>query len=76
MRPHRRQGKSANGVRRACGQFFEARIDAFHVAEAIKRGVSDEEVAEALGVAINLNAGAAMTDSTHVLDARDKLKQD
>ncbi|CAG2153225.1 hypothetical protein LMG31506_04775 [Cupriavidus yeoncheonensis] len=48
---------------------------AFHAAEAVKLGVSDDEIAEALGVAINLNAGAAMTYSTHVLDAIDALKQ-
>ncbi len=48
---------------------------AFHAAEAIKLGVSDEEIAEALGVAINLNAGAAITYSTHVLDAIQTLKQ-
>ena len=49
---------------------------AFHAAEAVKLGMSDEEIAEALGVAINLNTGAAITCSTHVLDAMDKLKQD
>ncbi|MEM5428653.1 carboxymuconolactone decarboxylase family protein [Cupriavidus oxalaticus] len=48
---------------------------AFHAAEAVKLGVTDEEMAEALGVAINLNAGAALVYSTHVLDAMDKLKQ-
>jgi AhpD family alkylhydroperoxidase len=48
---------------------------AFHAAEAVKLGVSDEEIAEALGVAINLNAGAAVVYSGHVLDAVDKLKQ-
>jgi len=48
---------------------------AIHAAEAVKLGVSDEEIAEALGVAINLNAGAAMVYSTHVLDAMDALKQ-
>ncbi|WP_413992011.1 carboxymuconolactone decarboxylase family protein [Labrys okinawensis] len=48
---------------------------AFHAAEAVKLGVSDEEIAEALGVAVNLNAGAAMVYSGHVLDAMDKLKQ-
>jgi AhpD family alkylhydroperoxidase len=48
---------------------------AFHAAEAVKLGVSDEELAEALGVAINLNTGAALVYSTHVLDAMDKLKQ-
>ena len=48
---------------------------AFHSAEAVKLGVSDVEIAEALGVAINLNTGAAITYSTHVLDAIDRLKQ-
>ncbi|WP_206996921.1 zinc-binding dehydrogenase [Trinickia mobilis] len=31
--------------------------------------MSDDEIAEALGVAVNLNAGAAITYSAHVLDA-------
>ena len=47
---------------------------AVHAEEAVKLGVSDEEVAEALGVAIYLNAGAAMVYSTHVLDAMEKLQ--
>ena len=46
---------------------------AFHAAEAVKLGVSDGEIAEALGVAINLNAGAALVYSGHVLV--DHLKQ-
>ncbi|VVM48807.1 hypothetical protein PS874_04248 [Pseudomonas fluorescens] len=45
---------------------------AFHAAEAKKLGVTTEEVAEALSVAINMNAGAALVYSTHVLDAFDK----
>ncbi len=45
---------------------------AFHVAAAKKLGVTVEELAEALGVAINMNAGAAVVYSTHVLDAFDK----
>lgn len=48
---------------------------AFHAAEAVKLGVTDGEIAEALGVAINLNAGAALVYSSHVLDAVDHLKQ-
>ena len=48
---------------------------AFHAAEAVKLGVTDDEIAEALGVAINLNAGAALVYSSHVLDAVDHLKQ-
>lgn len=46
---------------------------AFHTAAANKLGISKEEVAEALGVAINLNAGAALVYSTHVLDAMDQI---
>ena len=34
---------------------------AFHAAEAVKLGVTDDEIAEALGVAINLNTGAALS---------------
>ncbi|MFS2179487.1 carboxymuconolactone decarboxylase family protein [Rhizobium pisi] len=47
---------------------------AAHSAEAVKLGISDEEIAEALGVAITLNAGAAMVYSSHVLDAVSNLK--
>jgi AhpD family alkylhydroperoxidase len=40
-----------------------------HTAEAVRIGLSREEIAEALGVAVALNAGAAMVYSAHVLDA-------
>jgi len=40
-----------------------------HSAEALKHGASREEIAEALGVAVALNAGAAMVYSARVLDA-------
>ncbi|WP_408021692.1 carboxymuconolactone decarboxylase family protein [Siccirubricoccus phaeus] len=43
-------------------------IDA-HVRKAKVAGASREEMAEALGVAIALNAGAAFTYALHVLDA-------
>jgi len=43
-------------------------IDA-HVRRAKAAGASKEEMAEALGVAIALNAGAAFTYALHVLDA-------
>ncbi|MCS6890495.1 MAG: carboxymuconolactone decarboxylase family protein [Rhodovarius sp.] len=43
-------------------------IDA-HARKARAAGATREEVAEALGVAIALNAGAALTYSLHVLDA-------
>lgn len=45
---------------------------AFHAAEAKKLGITAAELAEALGMAINLNAGAAVVYSTHVMDAFDK----
>ena len=48
----------------------EGCIDA-HVRKARAAGATKEEVAEALGVAIALNAGAALTYSLHVLDAMD-----
>lgn len=48
----------------------EGCIDA-HARKARVAGASKEEVAEALGVAIALNAGAALTYSLHVLDALD-----
>jgi AhpD family alkylhydroperoxidase len=47
---------------------------AYHASQAVKLGVSDDAIAEALGVAIDLNAGAAMVYSAHVLDAVDRLK--
>jgi AhpD family alkylhydroperoxidase len=40
-----------------------------HTGEALKRGASHEEIAEALGVAIALNAGAALVYSARVMDA-------
>jgi AhpD family alkylhydroperoxidase len=48
----------------------EGCIDA-HARKARAHGATKEEVAEALGVAIALNAGAALTYSLHVLDAMD-----
>ena len=40
-----------------------------HAHEAHKLGATREEVAEALGVAVAMNAGAALVYSTRVLDA-------
>lgn len=40
-----------------------------HAAEAARLGVSREEIAEALGVAVAMNAGAAMAYSARVMDA-------
>ncbi|HYD99281.1 MAG TPA: carboxymuconolactone decarboxylase family protein [Alphaproteobacteria bacterium] len=42
---------------------------AVHTDAAIKLGASREEIAEALGVATAVNAGAALVYSTRVLDA-------
>jgi AhpD family alkylhydroperoxidase len=46
---------------------------AVHTKNAVARGATREEIAEALGVAIALNAGAAMTYTARVLDAHDAL---
>jgi alkylhydroperoxidase/carboxymuconolactone decarboxylase family protein YurZ len=40
-----------------------------HAGEALKHGASKEEIAEALGVAVALNAGAALVYSARVMDA-------
>lgn len=42
---------------------------AVHADTALKLGASHEEIAEALGVAVALNTGAAMVYSARVLDA-------
>jgi AhpD family alkylhydroperoxidase len=40
-----------------------------HTKAAVEKGASREEIAEALGMAIALIAGAALTHSVRVLDA-------
>jgi len=42
-----------------------------HTDAALKAGATKEEIAEALGVAVGMNAGAALVYSTRVLDAVD-----
>jgi AhpD family alkylhydroperoxidase len=42
---------------------------AVHTAEAKKAGATAAEIAEALGVAVSVNAGAALVYSTRTLDA-------
>jgi AhpD family alkylhydroperoxidase len=44
---------------------------AVHSAEALKEGATRPEIAEALGVAVAMNAGAALVYSARVLDALD-----
>ena len=43
-----------------------------HVGEALKQGASREEIAEALGVAVAMNAGAALVYSARAMDAVDQ----
>ena len=45
---------------------------AVHTAAAKKLGASKDEIAEALGVGISVNAGAALVYSTRTLDAFDE----
>lgn len=54
----------AVGVTRQCDGCIVVHTDA-----ALKAGATREEIAEALGVAISVNAGAALVYSTRVLDA-------
>lgn len=44
-----------------------------HAEAAAKQGATREEIAEALGVAITLNTGAALVYSSRALDAFDNL---
>ena len=46
---------------------------ASHTVDAAQEGATREEIAEALGVAIALNAGAALVYSSRVLDAFDTV---
>jgi AhpD family alkylhydroperoxidase len=58
----------------ALGVAISLRCDgciAVHTAAARKHGATREEVAEALGVAISINAGAATVYSARALDAFD-----
>ncbi|QIO36897.2 carboxymuconolactone decarboxylase family protein [Bradyrhizobium sp. 1(2017)] len=45
-----------------------------HSAQAKKLGATTEEIAEALGVAVAINAGAALVYSTRALDALSALE--
>jgi AhpD family alkylhydroperoxidase len=49
---------------------------AVHAANARKHGASRDEVAEALGIAVSINAGAAIVYSTRTLDAFDAAGED
>lgn len=54
----------AVGVTRQCDGCI-----AVHTAAALKAGATREEIAEALGVAVAINAGAALVYSSRVMDA-------
>jgi alkylhydroperoxidase/carboxymuconolactone decarboxylase family protein YurZ len=41
----------------------------FHTDAALKAGATKEEISEALGVAVSMNAGAALIYSARVLDS-------
>jgi AhpD family alkylhydroperoxidase len=47
-----------------------------HTDAAIKAGATKEEIIDALGVAIMVNAGAAMVYSARTIDAYDAKKED
>ena len=44
-----------------------------HTKQALRQGASREELLEALGVAVGLNAGAALVYSSRILEAYDTL---
>ena len=46
-----------------------------HTKNAIRLGVSKEQVAEAIGVAVAMNAGAALTYAGRVLDAYEGISR-
>lgn len=46
-----------------------------HAQEAVKAGASRDELLEALAVAINLNAGAALVYSSRILEAFDQASE-
>ena len=46
-----------------------------HTKNAVEQGATRGEIAETLGVAISLNAGAALVYSARVLDAHDMLPE-
>ena len=48
---------------------------AVHSAEALKEGATREEIAEALGVAVAMNTGAALVYSARALDAVESAAQ-
>ncbi|WP_429132288.1 carboxymuconolactone decarboxylase family protein [Ensifer sp. 4252] len=46
-----------------------------HTTEALKHGTTEEEIAEALGVAVSVNAGAALVYSARVIDASTAISE-
>ena len=60
----------AVGVTRQCDGCIT-----IHTAAALQHGATEDEIAETLGVAIAVNAGAALVYSARVLDAIDATSQ-
>lgn len=48
---------------------------AVHAKAAVAAGASREEILDAMAVAINLNAGAAVVYASHILEAYDTLSK-
>ncbi len=46
----------------------------FHTHDALEAGASEQEVSEALGVAVLMGGGPAMVYATHVVDAMTQFK--
>lgn len=65
---HRRQDPRADLLAVAVTTRCDGCI-AVHSQQAVKHGASREEIAEALGVAVAMNAGAALVYSARAMDA-------
>ncbi|MEZ5758359.1 MAG: carboxymuconolactone decarboxylase family protein [Emcibacteraceae bacterium] len=46
----------------------------FHTHDALEAGASEQEITEALGIAILMGGGPAMVYATHVMDAMSEFK--
>src|ERR1700760_2851173 len=68
--PARRQDPGADRARRGHQPALHGCITV-HTEAAREAGATKEEIAEALGVAVSVNAGAALVYSTRTLDAFD-----
>ncbi|HSH38307.1 MAG TPA: carboxymuconolactone decarboxylase family protein [Chthoniobacterales bacterium] len=67
----KRDAEFAVRVTRQCDGCIVVHTDA-----AVKNGATSEEIADALGVAVAVNAGAALVYSARALDALEAKKQE